>query len=301
MKKKLTPDDVGAKIIGVMDFLLDLAVMILFLLLILFSIYSIWDVKNLYDAGDCKVFEEYKPSPKDDMNFKDLQKINPDVKCWLTVYGTGIDYPVVYSHEDGKYLNMDAKGKYALSGSLFFDTDCAPDFSDHRTIIYGHHMDKDKMFGGLDHFRDKKYFRNHRYGNVFYNGRDWGLDIFGVMESDAYDSSVYGGDGHNIEQVIRSRAIHLRDIELNPSDHIVLLSTCAGGLTNNRLIVTAKLTDETYDNPFGESGGEKGSLLDRIPKWWYAVLAFLLGLFVLLIHLRKKQREDKEENEEKSY
>ena len=39
---------------------------------------------------------EFKPDADEDKpSFEELLKINPDVKAWLTIDNTGIDYPVV--------------------------------------------------------------------------------------------------------------------------------------------------------------------------------------------------------------
>ena len=77
----------------------------------------------------------------------------------------------------------------------------------------------------------------------------------------------------------------------------MLLSTCAGGLTNLRYIVAAKICDKTFKDPFAGKAKAKKDIffLLTLPKWWY-VLAGLVLLILLL--WRRKRKKDGEENEE---
>ena len=109
----------------------------------------------------------------------------------MTLYGTGIDYPVCYSKEQNYYLFRDAKGQRSIIGSIFFDSNSAPDFSDFNTILYGHHMEEHAMFGDLDLFADENFFGSHRYGNLFFNEQNHGLYIMGYIKTNAHDSNIY--------------------------------------------------------------------------------------------------------------
>ena len=40
------------------------------------------------------------------------------------------------------------------------------------------------MFGEIQNFRIK-IFEKHRYGSIYYNGRERGLEIFGILEVDS--------------------------------------------------------------------------------------------------------------------
>ena len=86
------------------------------------------------------------------ISFEELQKINPEVFGWLNIPDTHIDYPLVQAEGNSKYVNTDVKGNFSLSGSIFLDCRNHKDFSDCNHIIYGHHMQKDAMFGELERF-----------------------------------------------------------------------------------------------------------------------------------------------------
>ena len=160
------------------------------MLLILYGVYAFWDTRQVYDAASVQKYKTYKPEKDDSVSFEQLQAQNPEVIGWLHVYGTKIDYPFTQAEDNSKYVNTDVMGEYALSGSLFLDCMNAPDFSNFNNIIYGHHMEKELMFGDLGHYEDEMYFNTHEYGNLYYSGQDHGVHFFAFVKADAYDNMI---------------------------------------------------------------------------------------------------------------
>lgn len=91
-----------------------------------------------------------------------LQSRYPDIKAWITIPGTGIDYPVLQSIEEDPefYLTHDYRKEYDANGSLFFQADCDLKKSE-NLVIYGHNMNSGAMFGRLDSYTDAAYCREH--------------------------------------------------------------------------------------------------------------------------------------------
>ena len=85
----------------------------------------------------------------------------PDVRGWLTIQESGIDYPVLQSNaEDPEYyLRRDYQGNYDINGSLFLQADCILGESGNLTI-YGHNMNSGAMFGNLDQYSSYEYWRS---------------------------------------------------------------------------------------------------------------------------------------------
>ena len=119
------------------------------------------------------------------------------------------------------------------------------------------------MFGGIKDFKEEKFFRSHQYGDIFYKNKHHGIQLFGMLEADAYDWYIYnpGIQGLNEKdeylEKLEEECIYKRDIKVNADDSIVLLSTCSNESTNKREILLGKTTDKTYDNPF--INADKGS------------------------------------------
>ena len=311
---------IGKRIIKLLNGTVNLAVLILLLLLLVFGSYSMWDSHKVYQVADSNQYAMYKPTNEETQGFEELKALNSEVIAWLTVYGTNVDYPVAQDKDNSKYVNTDIKGKYSLSGALFLDYQNAPDFSDFNSIIYGHHMDKQVMFGGIESFADKDYFEARRYGNLFHSGRDYGLEFFAFMHVDAYDFTIYTVSIANDRRQafidnLYEKATNTRDIGVTIDDNILLLSTCTSDSTNGRHILAARILDETFANAFPTGGDEGGlgiggiddqsgvTILDRIPLWGWIVLWILLLLLIFIIIdgirdvTRKGKKKDKKESE----
>ena len=159
------------KIIRIADKTVNWLIVICFLPLLLYGIYGIWDSNRINQQADASNYETYKPTAENDMAFAELQKKNPEVFGWLTVDKTHIDYPLVQGEDNSEYVNRNVLGEFSLSGSIFLDCNNKKDFSDMNSIIYGHHMAKDAMFGELEYFQEKSYFEKHSHGELYYEGK----------------------------------------------------------------------------------------------------------------------------------
>lgn len=293
-------------LVRLFDEAVDFAVLAGLLALILVGGYSLWDSKQLASGAAVSQFSAYKPTVDDSLSFEELQEKNSDVFGWLTVYGTGIDYPLVQGEDNWQYLNYAPDGSYSLSGSIFLDSKNARDFSDYLNIIHGHHMADSVMFGDLDKFQDRKFFDTHLTGNLFCNGRDYGLRIFAFALVDAYDGRVYNpqteDDGETLPY-LEEIAMYLRDEGQHEAEHIVLLSTCASESTNGRYLLGGLLSDETYEDPFYVEPVipiRQTYSLDRlketteiVPLWAMILAAWVLLIivYVILDHRVKKIRK----------
>ena len=86
---------------------------------------------------------QYKPAAPaaDNPTLAGLQTVNPDVCGWLTVDGTGIDYPVVQGATNMDYVNRDVYGDFSLSGAIFLDSRCAAALTDPAPATTFAHLD----------------------------------------------------------------------------------------------------------------------------------------------------------------
>ena len=96
------------------------------------------------------------------IDLRSLQSQYPDVRGWLTIPESGIDYPVLQSspEEPEYYLRRDYRGNYDINGSLFLQADCILGESGNLTI-YGHNMNSGAMFGNLDQYSSYEYWKAH--------------------------------------------------------------------------------------------------------------------------------------------
>ena len=167
--------------------------------------------------------------------------------AWLDIMDTAISYPVMQGKDNLEYLNKDANGQFALSGSIFLDSRNASDWSDPYNLIYGHHMSAGQMFGALDAFLEEDYFAGHREGTLQTMDAKYALRIFAVMQTDASEQRIFtvGEDADTPKADTDALLTDLREracIFQEPGNGRVLaMSTCAGSGTTKRLVVFATM------------------------------------------------------------
>jgi sortase B len=288
------------------------------MLLLTLAGYALWDSNQIYKAADKSNYAIYKPLAADEgKSFLELQGINSEVIAWLSVYGTNIDYPVAHGQDNMKYVNTNIENQYSLSGAIFLDCGNSSDFSDFNSIIYGHHMDKIVMFGEIGLFSEQSMFDSHQYGNLYFDGKDHGIEFFAFVHTDAYDGSIFEV---NIKTEMRqsyldslmAKAVHKRDTDITLDDRIVMLSTCSSSSTNGRDILVGKITEETYEDTVVKTDknkeqtdtGSQFRLVDNINPFTLLILLLsilLLILCVIIICLNRRSRRRKRQyNQQKT-
>ena len=231
---------------------LSFLAIILMVVMLSFGGYSLWDTYVTMSGAFLKNdLLKYKPSldnpEQTRLSLQELMAINPDTRAWITLDGTHIDYPMVQGKDDMEYVNKDVTCEFSLSGSIFLSAKNKADFSDPYMLTYGHHMDNGGMYGDVMEFIKKDYFDKHLTGHLFLpDGRARKLDVFAVIECDAYDQMIYRTDnkeGHVMEMVeyLKSHATNFRDIGMKESDQIMALSTCVSLETNGRAVVMVRV------------------------------------------------------------
>ena len=264
----------------------NFSVLILLLLLLCFGIYALWDSALLYSEASHNHYKEYKPT-HDRRRFEDYVKVNKDVIGWIELYGTGCDYPIVQGKDNIYYLNHTADGRFQASGSLYLDYRNQSNFQDYNNIIYGHHMDQHMMLGDLSLFLSQDYFQKHQYGKIYANHHWWGLDIYTLLETDANNTLIYHPGITSLTQkqtyqsYIQEKAQCIRSMLISEDDHLVLLSTCEGDITN-----VCKMTNKIHKNPFIHKSFnlfDHYGLLEELKRCPLLVLAIVNLLFLLCI------------------
>ena len=193
--------------------------------------------------------------PEKDIDFEQLtSEVNEDIFAWIYVPGTLVDYPVVrHPTEESYYLNRNLDGSTGYPGCIYVDPINAADFSDPNTVIYGHNMRDDSMFGSLHEYRDRQFFDAHRYIYIYTPEKTLVYRIFAAYEySDihllySFDLSKKEIFQSYLDQIfdIRDMSANIADdVEVTADDHIVTLSTCIGGKDNMRYLVQGVLIYE---------------------------------------------------------
>lgn len=294
-------DRVKTRLIQLADRVITVAILLGTLGLFSYGCYAIWDANTVVSASMPDKYQKYKPG-KSSLSLEELQRENPDVLGWIQVYGTNIDYPLLQGENNDKYLSRDAKGAYSLSGGIFLDYRNDRSFQDFNHIIYGHHMEYHTMFGDISEFKDKDFFESHRYGRLYYGGRDWGIEFFAFLEEDAYNTFLYNpgikekeARQKYLEDIYRT-AVYSRKTDVTGEDRLVLLSTCTTNLTNGRHILAGRLTEEVVREEKEKKAGIHPyvEVNREIVSMWILVagIAVMVG-WVVAIKIRSVKRREK--------
>lgn len=249
MKKAAMAARVGNRILSIMAG-------ILILLMLSYGVYSLWDTYKIY-ANSFADEELLKFRPTDDgednPTLKDLKKLNPDVKAWIQVPKTNIDYPVVQGQDDMEYINKNVYGEFELSGAIFLSCLNKDDFSDPYNLVYGHNMKNGGMFADVADFTNKEYFETHQKGKLYLTDATRKIRFFACMKVTAADAKIYHPDGYrkkNLKDLldyIQANAVQYRDVNVTDESSLIALSTCSEAETNGRVVLIGKLEREVAE------------------------------------------------------
>ena len=222
---------------------------ILILLMLSYGVYSLWDTYKIYaDSFADEELLKFRPADDggDNPTLEDLKKLNPDVKAWLQVPETNIDYPVLQGQDDMEYINKNVYGEFELSGAIFLSCLNKDDFSDPYNLVYGHNMKNGGMFADVVDFTNKKYFDEHKKGKLYLTDETKKIQFFACMKVTASDTRIYHPDGYRKENLddllnyIREHAVQYRDLNVTKEDSLIALSTCSEAETNGRVVLIGK-------------------------------------------------------------
>jgi len=184
--------------------------------------------------------------------FYQLQAQNEDIIGWLKI--DGLLEEAVVQRDNEYYLTHNALKQKSVTGALFLDENCNLDTVPTQMLIHGHNMKEGAMFGSLKKYKvkDASYYREHPFidfNTIYENGR---YVIFSVAEVDIRSGKPdYLPFWHNarfasaeafMEYVERAKLLsHYRcNVDVQPGDRLLTLSTCTGTDDNKRLIVMAR-------------------------------------------------------------
>ena len=224
---------------------------------------------ELYHPEDSQVVvsEEDDQYPEKMLaSFRDLYDRNDEVRGWISYHADNskdflnIEYPIVYSGDNEKYLKKDFDGNKNRNGTLFFDkANHLESYKDKNRslIVYGHNMASGQMFAGLNKFLGS--VSNARSAATLTLSTLYRQDeykVFAVILTDESDTRVgryfntrrttFTSDSDFLQYIDEMRARSMFDypVDVQGSDEILVLSTCTGKTSahvkDGRLVVVAR-------------------------------------------------------------
>ena len=179
------------------------------------------------------------------VDFYELKKINNNVKGWIQVNGTNINYPFVQANDNKYYLTHSFDKSWNSAGWLFLDY--RNNYTNNKnTIIYAHGRNDQTMFGSLRTVLTKKWLSNtNNYVIKISTEKENSLwQIFSVYHIPTTSDYLQTNFDSDIEyqgflNKIKNRSRYNFNTNVTSTDNILTLSTCYS--KSDKMVVHAKL------------------------------------------------------------
>ena len=200
-------------------------------------------------------------------HMKRFYEKNNDTVGWLFLSGTKINYPVVQTTDNDKYLHTDFYGNESQPGTLFVDYRCnLLDYAENQSdniIIYGHKQADGEMFGTLNKYQNNLEFYKEHPIFIFQNLYEVYLyKIIGAFVCKAEETSDISEESFDYQNYINfqeegrySREEFLNKLEkyneydlpvdIQDDDKFITLSTCSYEYNGARFVVVGRRLRES--------------------------------------------------------
>ncbi len=207
---------------------------------------SIYNITVIDKIENDTAEEENESNLLLNVDFDNLKSINNEVKGWIQVNNTNIDYPFVQHTDNNYYLNHSFYKESSKAGWVFLDyRNNINDFDD-NTIIYGHNRANKDMFGSLKDVKSENWLSNKDNHIIKLstekNSTLWQVfSIYTITTTSDYLVTNFDNkkDHKDFIKMLVNRSIYNFNIEVTTNDKILTLSTCNGN--NQKMVLHAKL------------------------------------------------------------
>lgn len=191
-----------------------------------------------------------------DIDFDELQSLNPDIYAWIDIPDTTVSYPVLQHQTDhAYYLTHSYDKSSSYSGAIFTQGIYnGIDFSDSCTVLYGHRMRNGTMFAPVSEYMDREFFDEHDTIYIYTPTSRLEYEVFAAVPFDnrnilhTWDCSDSHQFGALLQTILDSRTVDSNikeDYKIDfYNDKIIILSTCYPGDNTHRYLVAAKLLNQ---------------------------------------------------------
>ncbi|MBR6407921.1 MAG: class B sortase [Clostridia bacterium] len=159
------------------------------------------------------------------------KKDNPDTVGWLRIKGTKCDYAVMQSDDNEYYLKRNEQKEKSSRGALYADFRCRFDGDlSKNTVIYGHSMKDGSMFTQLFVYKRLSALQKQPIINFAVDDGEDRWKIFACMITDTGFNYIEPNPSDEefagmVNEICR-RSLFETDVDIEPDDKILLLSTC---------------------------------------------------------------------------
>ncbi len=172
-----------------------------------------------------------------------LQAVNQDVAGWIMIPDTDISYPLLKGTDNIYYLNHTWEKSRNSVGAIFLDYRNNRPLHDFNSVIYGHKMNNQSMFGLLHQYKNEGFWAAHP---ILYLVDDSGVreyDIFAYYETGTMNTYTMEFPDDTAKETYIAECLSQSWLDTGivpePDDCILTLSTCTGNGHATRWVVQA--------------------------------------------------------------
>lgn len=190
------------------------------------------------------------------LKYAKLYGENQDFVGYLSADGINLSLPVVQTDNDETYLNKNFYGSTTKYGCPFVThlNNISYNHLDMNTVIFGHHMNNGTIFGALDKYKSISGFKSAPVitFNTIYKDYQWKVIAAFITNGYIKDdnnyifpyyftnlSATYKMSAYLSE--LAQRSLYDTGVDVQPTDKLLTLSTCAHEFEDARFVVVARL------------------------------------------------------------
>ena len=242
-------------------------IIIRIVLIIIFISATTYSLIYFYNGKDKEQYEDLdkeiiiedtiKETPKKNSELVEkvieLQQEYADIKGWIRINDTIIDYPLLQGIDNEHYISHNYKKETSKYGSIILDCNSDIKNPNENVIIYGHYMKDKYMFGELLNYKEKAFYDSHPVVTIATDEEETEYQIMYVFLSRVFyqsDTDVfryyyyYNFENETIynEYLDNCKALSLYDTGVTAEfgNQLITLITCEYSMENGRLVVVAK-------------------------------------------------------------
>lgn len=185
---------------------------------------------------------------------KKYKKQSSEISAWITIAGTKIDYPVMYTglKNNTKYLQKNIDGEKDPHGMLFASYITPKRKITYNNVIYGHNMKDGTMFTDLTKYANKAFYKKHKYVKLDTQKYNYVYEVVEVIriscKKGSKDRMIYEKfaqiDNKKVfkkwqKQVAKNREYKCSG-KYKRTDNLLMLSTCEYEKENGRFVLICK-------------------------------------------------------------
>lgn len=214
--------------------------------------YSLARAAGEFDDLAQTLHHEQGQKPEQKPGLDRLHAQNKDLAGWLTIAGTAIDYPVMFTPEEPEYyLHKNFDKEYSASGTLFIDGRCSLHPRADNIIIHGHNMKNGSMFASLFLYEKKEFWQQHPRLEFYTLNEKQIYDLIAVFPTEVYNDElefkyhtlINAADKNDFDNYIagaKKASLYETNQTAQYGDYLLTLSTCAYHTANGRFVILAR-------------------------------------------------------------